>query len=284
MCDSILELIDRADCGIQGGFPPARHFCITMAKRNITKAAAGKLRQERHAKAKLAYAEYLRVLETGAKPKVKTIADAFGAPRTNLRNMINGVDSKEESAAKRQILYEQEEHAMVQYLIETAKRGFPDTPRRAVQCANQILRERTGDVNASVGKNWIHRFLQRHKTQLSLFWSTTLTTVRGGALNEANVNHWYNLLQEIINEYKIDAGLIFTMDETSCFLDKCTHKTRHIGATGQRQQIAIRNENRETCTLIPIICADGEVYGPTVIFKGKQIRGKDTLPNPLNAS
>ena len=43
------------------------------------------------------------------------------------------------------------------------------------------------------------------------------------------------------------------------------------------------NENRETCTLIPVICADGEVYGPTVIFKGKQIRGKDTLPNPLNA-
>jgi len=249
----------------------------------MTRVAPEKLRQEHHAKTKLAYAEYLRILETGAKPKVKTIADAFGAPRTNLRRMISGVESKEESAAKRQILYEQEEAIMVQYLIETAKCGFPDTPPRAIQRANQILRERTGDANANLGNNWIHRFLQRHKKQLSLYWSTTLTTVRGGALNEANVNHWYTLLQDIINEYKIDHDLIFAMDETCCFLDKCTHKTRHLGATGQHQQIAIWNENRETCTLIPIICADGEVYRPTVIFKGKQIRGKDTLPNPLNA-
>jgi len=49
---------------------------------------------------------------------------------------------------------------MVQYLIETAKHGFPDTPQHAVRCANQILQEHTGDANASVGKNWIHRFLQ----------------------------------------------------------------------------------------------------------------------------
>ncbi len=61
------------------------------------------------------------------------------------------------------------------------------------------------------------------------------------------------------------------MDETSCFLDKCTRKTRHIAARGIRQQIALRNENRETATLIPIISADGTVYPPTVIFSGKQI-------------
>jgi len=86
----------------------------------MTKAAAGNLRQERHAKTKLAYAEYLRILEIGGKPKEKTIADAFGAPRTNLHNMINGVELKEESAAKCQILYEQEEIAMTEYLIKTA--------------------------------------------------------------------------------------------------------------------------------------------------------------------
>jgi len=185
--------------------------------------------------------------------------------------MINGVESKEELAAKCQILYEQEEIPMVQYLIETAKHSFPDTPQHAIQCANQILQERTSDANASVGKNWICHFLLRHKKQLSVYWSTTLTTVCGGALNEANVNHWYSLLQDIINEYKISPDLIFAMDETCCFLDKCTHKTHHIGAAGQCQQIAMQNANRETCTLIPVICADGEVYGPTVIFKGKQI-------------
>ena len=84
-------------------------------------------------------------------------------PCTNLWNMINSVELKEESAAKFQILYEQEELAMIQYLIETAKHGFPDTPWHAIQCANQILQECAGDANASVGKNWIHPFLWQHK-------------------------------------------------------------------------------------------------------------------------
>ena len=65
-----------------------------MARLNTAKDAAGKPRQEHHAKTKLAYTEYLHILETGAEPKVKTITEAFGAPCTNLRNMINGVESK----------------------------------------------------------------------------------------------------------------------------------------------------------------------------------------------
>ena len=96
--------------------------------------------------------------------------------------MINGVESSEESAAKHQILFEQEELTMIWYLIETAKHGFPDTPWHAVQHANQILQEHTCDANVSVGKNWIHHFLQQHQKQLSLFWSTTLTTVCVGEL------------------------------------------------------------------------------------------------------
>ena len=60
-----------------------------------------------------------------------------------------------------------------------------------------------------------------------------------GALNEANVNHWYKLLQETIDKYNIYPDLIFAMDETCCFLDKCTHKTQHMGPAKQRQQLAI---------------------------------------------
>jgi len=102
-----------------------------------------------------------------------------------------------------------------------------------VRHANQVLRERTGDLDATVGKHWLDRFLNHHKDQLSRFWSTTLTTVHGGALNEANVDHWYKLLQGVIDEYNIDPKLIFAMDESCCFLDKCTHKTQHIGPAKQ---------------------------------------------------
>ena len=80
MHDLILELINRANHGIPWQFPLACYLCITMVKCNTTKAAAGKLQQECHAKTKLAYAKSLCILETGAKPKVKTIADALVPP------------------------------------------------------------------------------------------------------------------------------------------------------------------------------------------------------------
>jgi len=243
-----------------------------------------KLCQHREQQLGLAHAEYDRILASGGKPQPKIIADAFGVPQMSLWNRINSIESKKDSAARCQKVLPEEETVMVQYLIETAKWGFPDTPWCTVRHANQILREHTGDPDATVGQNWLNRFLNRHTDQLSRFWSTTLTTVHGRALNEANVDHWYMRLQEIIDEHNISPALIFTMDESCCFLDKCTHKTWHIGPAKQQQQLAMRNENRETCTVMPIICADGEAYGPTVIFKGKHIQGKERLPNPLGAS
>jgi len=166
----------------------------------------------------------------------------------------------------------------VLYLIETTKQGFPKTPQQAVRCTNQILREHTGDLDATVGKHWLDHFLNCHKVQLSCFWSTTLMTVCGGALNEANVDHWYKLLQEIINEYNIDPKLIFAMDESCCFLDKCTHKTLHIGPAKQQQQLAIQNENRETCTVIPVICADGRLMAQLSYSKENRFRARNISP------
>ena len=77
----IVALIYRAHCDI---FLLTCHLHVAMAKHNKAQVAAEKHQQEHHVKTNLAYAEYLSVLETGAKPKVKTIADAFGAPCTSL--------------------------------------------------------------------------------------------------------------------------------------------------------------------------------------------------------
>ena len=107
--------------------------------------------------------------------------------------------------------------------------------------------------------------------------------MRGGALNEGVVNDWFVLLDATITNYGIEQDCIFSMDETCCFLDKTTHKTRHIGPACQKQQVALRNEARETATMIPIISASGVVFPPTIIFKGELLRGKSGWINPLDA-
>jgi len=270
--------------GERSGFPFNHSPVLSlMPKPTKAQALAEKLRQKAREDVKAAFTKYQEVLASGMKPNVKKIAEEHNADCSAVRRLINGGDLKEESAQKRQKLTADEEAVMVQYLIETAKCGFPDTLNHARMRANVILQARTGKPTLSVGKCWLNHFLHHHKDQLSQYWSTTLTTVRGGALNESNVDHWYKLLQETIDGYDIDPNLIFAMDETCCFLDKCMRKNHHIGAAGIQQQLALRNENRETCTLIPIICADGEVYGPLVIFKGKHLEGKDKWPNSLGA-
>jgi len=125
--------------------------------------------------------------------------------------------------------------------------------------------------------------MKRHHDKLHHYWSTTLTTVQGGALNTNVIDDWIELLQKTVMDYGIEQDYIFSMDEPCCFLDKSTHKSQHIGSASQAQQMALRDEVRETATMIPIISAGGKVFPPTVIFKGQCLRDRDNLPNPLNA-
>jgi len=122
-----------------------------------------------------------------------------------------------------------------------------------------------------------------HHDEVHIYWSTTLTTIRGGALNAAVVDDWMVLLETTIKEYSIDEDCIFSMDETCYFLDKNTTKTQHIGSAKQLHQLALCNEVHDTATLIPIILASGNIYKPTIIFKGEVLRGCTGWSNPLNA-
>ena len=140
-----------------------------------------------------------------------------------------------------------------------------------------------GNPSAVVGKHWIDWFMKHHHDKLQHYCSTTLTTVCGGALNKGVVDDWIELLQKTVADYGIEEDCIFSMDETCCFLDKSTHRAQHIGSVSQLQQMALRNEVWETVTMIPIISASGNVFPPTVIFKGQCLRDSSMWPNPLNA-
>jgi dimeric dUTPase (all-alpha-NTP-PPase superfamily) len=108
--------------------------------------------------------------------------------------------------------------------------------------------------------------------------------LRGGAANPKIVDHWFSLLSQMIDEFSIVPELMFAMDETCCFINKSTRCFKVIGCSKQCSQAALKDENQETITLIPLISAAGHLYPPTMIFKGKQISKKAELPNPLGAS
>ena len=230
-----------------------------------------------------AVAEFWKTHEQTPPPTRISIAEKYGVPLSTFKARILGRPSKIDAAAAQQKIHLREEEVLVAYLKETSHRGFPDTRRHCVQRANEILRARTGNPSDCVSHSWLDRFLCCHSNEIRCYWSTTLTTIRGGALNAAVVDDWMTLLENTIKEYSIDEDCIFSMDETCCFLDKNTSKTRHIGSAKQLHQLALRNEVRDTATLIPIISASGNVFKPTIIFKGEVLRGRMGWSNPLDA-
>ncbi len=153
-----------------------------------------RLFQERQKRTKLAYDKYIAGLKAESPLTPTFLAKKHDCCRGTLKLWIDGGMTKYQSSAQRLKLTPEEEAVMVQYLIETAKCGFPDMPRHASMRANCILREHTSDLTACVGQNWINRFLNRHKSQLSRYWSTTLTTV-----SKAPRNNLDNILLHLLN-------------------------------------------------------------------------------------
>jgi len=221
--------------------------------------------------------------ESGKKPNITQIALEFKVPRTTLGHHANGRPSKREDGLRRHLLPPEAENALVQFLVETARRGFPETEERVREIATIIHRNLTDDEKAYVGTRWVDRFLDRNSDKLKKSWATSHSMLRGSAANEASIDHFFKLLSETITEFSIVPELLLAMDESNTYIDKSTRRFKVVGIAKKRAQALLKDENRNSVTLIPLISAAGHCYPPTIIFKGKQLRGKDKLPNPLGA-
>jgi len=148
---------------------------------------------------------------------------------------------------------------------------------------SEIVQLKAPEQTIEVNKNWTDNFLHWHRDHLARYWSTSLTTVRGGAANRGAVDAWFNLLEETVQQYNIHPESLFNMDETCVAFGRLPTKSCHIGASGQCQQINLSDGNRETATMCTLISASGDFYPPTIIFKGSQLQGKADMKNPLDA-
>ena len=95
--------------------------------------------QEKENNLQKAVQEYFNTWDQKPPPSQDAIASQFCIARSTLSACINGCPSKLASASQRQKIYPEEEHLIVDYLQETARRGFPDTQKQCIRCENEIL-------------------------------------------------------------------------------------------------------------------------------------------------
>ena len=168
--------------------------------------------------------------------------------------------------------------------LEMARRGFPLSPKRLREHAEQILTARLGKMfpETGLGKNWATRFITKHHDRLGMYWSSAMDSSRGRAVNPITKAEYFKLLKEVREEYDIPDELVYGADETGIQTGIGVTE-RVIGPAGAKIQHQQRSGNRENITVLPTICADGTSVAPTVIYKEEAFQTKWLQENPLDA-
>jgi hypothetical protein len=176
-----------------------------------------------------------------------------------------------------------EEAVLVDFLTQSADRGFPQSRRNITQYANLIRRNRLGSDSEKLGNSWVGRFLDRHRDIVQMHWSRPLDTQRAQSMNPEAKKKWFELLEECVVKAGIRPEDLYGMDETGCPpSDQGTGRV--CGSRGTKTQHKQGGADRENVTAIVTICADGTTLRPTIIFKGQNFMTKWTHDNISQAS
>jgi hypothetical protein len=124
--------------------------------------------------------------------------------RQTLTHSTGGL-TRQEAHANEMNLSPAEEDVLKSWTKAQGRRGFPLTHQTLRQYASVIAEK-------DVGVSWSKRFLKRHP-DLKVKKTTPLAGSRASALNKTNVDGFYSLLMETINEFNISDENIYNMDE-----------------------------------------------------------------------
>lgn len=205
-------------------------------------------------------------------------AKAYGIPEATLRGRKNGRKSRAEVNETKQSLFNGEEKALVQWILETTKVGYPPSKQLVRTMAEHIRWQRVSQINdASIilveypplGSEWVDRFIRRHKT-LRTIYARRIDASRVRETTADALLRWLNTVQKTIEEYDVKAKNIYNMDESG-FAIGSTQGACVIIDSRIRSRFQARPGRQEWVTVIECICGDGTVIAPLVIFRGANL-------------
>jgi hypothetical protein len=164
------------------------------------------------------------------------------------------------------------EHELVQVILQFEASLFGLTPVDVRKLAFQILEANTHLTNPfnkekrMAGKKWYYGFLKRNP-KLSLRQPENISIHRVKGFNKESVYHFFDVLETIVNENKLNGFRIFNMDETG-FQTVQKRSPKVLAEKGKRQVGAISSAERGVNTTV-VCCtnANGFYVPPMIIFK-----------------
>ena len=138
------------------------------------------------------------------------VAQIYKVPQSTLYYRMNGRTSRDDSRNGRQKLTNSEEDAIIQYILDLDKRGFPPRIPGIEDMANLLLEKRDG---GRVRKLWTARFIARRqelKTRLNRVYDFQKAACEDPKL----INAWFKLVNNIKAKYGITNNNFYNFNKT----------------------------------------------------------------------
>jgi hypothetical protein len=218
----------------------------------------------------------------GAVQKPLSIREAVKRYRGSNRGSIHRVIKQLEAAntldaselidpliGRPRLLTDEEEEAIVSFIIWMDKSGLPASKHEIEDAAN-TLRSRRNPEAKPVSKMWYSRFRDNHpELHKSILKAREAARAEYEAAGLEETKEWFQRLQEVIANYNIGASECWNADQAGIRVGILRERVECLVVRTKKQTAAevISPENRETCTVIGTGNAAGATTPPWLIFK-----------------
>lgn len=213
------------------------------------------------AKAELLLA--LEAIKSNPELSVREAAKIYNVPRTTLHRRMKNISLRRDYMAKSRRLTNEEEHIIIQHILDLDSRLFPPRLSNVEEMANRLLADRD---EPTVSSRWASNFVARHQALRGRF------TRRGYQKNQPedpnDIADWFQLVRHTIAAYGIQEEDIYNFDETGFMLGMIS-TTPVTGSERSGKPITGYPGNREWVSVVQGINSQGWSIPPFIIVAGQ---------------
>ena len=158
------------------------------------------------------------------KKSLRAVAMSYDIDKMTLlrffKKVKDGVPYKSGYSHHKLFFTEAEEHELVNYLLDAAKMFFGLSPNETRKLAFEYAKTLQKNIpdswlaNSSAGLDWFKGFMKRQRNILSIRIPEATSLSRMTSFNRANVNLFYDNLENLYCRFNFEPQNIWNVDET----------------------------------------------------------------------
>jgi hypothetical protein len=196
-------------------------------------------------------------------------AKLYDVRRSTLQDRIKGALPQATRNAQKRKLHQLEEQALVQWILELDRRGFPPQIIDVRRMADHLLAARGQTPPPQpVGKCWVDRFIKA-QPELQTKWNRRFHAQRARCEDLEIINAWFKRVEDLRLSHGIADADIYNFDETGFAMGVAATSKVVTSSDTIGRRATIQPGNREWVTSIECINASGWSIPPFIILPGK---------------